>query len=278
MGDAVRPQVATLGEGREATVFEHGEGQVLKLYHEERSMFAAREAEALRILEGSRVPVASLIGTIAIEGRQGLILARVAGEELTRKLGQEPLRLFGNARRLADMHRRIHDVRTRELPSLREELREIVREASLDPRVRAMALDRIDGLPGPDVLCHGDFHPGNILADGDAWSVVDWSAASRGPALADVANTYLLLAHAEPMGPLPWHVRLARRTFASSYVRAYATDEQRAQIERWLLPVAIARRELGFPSERIPLTKLMESSEAHPDLPRSSMSEVSKRS
>lgn len=249
--DATSPEVQTvLGIGREATVHEHGDGRVLKLYHPERSTFAAREANALRLLAGTGVPSASLIETLVVGDREGLVMSRLDGEELTGKLGQEPLRLFGNARRLAELHRRIHAVDAGALPSMREELRETVLAASVDPGARSEALDRVERLPGPDALVHGDFHPGNVLAHGDAWSVVDWSVASRGPPLADVANTYILLAHAEPMGPLPLHVRLARRAFASGYLRAYAaTAAARAEVRAWLLPMAIARRQMEFPTE-----------------------------
>ncbi len=47
----------------------------------------------------------------------------------------------------------------------------------------------------PEVLCHGDFHPGNVLFDGPAVSgVVDWSAARLQPSGADVANCRVELA------------------------------------------------------------------------------------
>ncbi|GAA4997928.1 phosphotransferase [Actinopolymorpha pittospori] len=47
----------------------------------------------------------------------------------------------------------------------------------------------------PEVLCHGDFHPGNVLFDDAGVSgVVDWSAARLEPAEADVSNTRAELA------------------------------------------------------------------------------------
>ena len=40
----------------------------------------------------------------------------------------------------------------------------------------------------PEVLCHDDFHPGNVLfEDGSVSGVVDWSGARLAPAAADVA-------------------------------------------------------------------------------------------
>jgi aminoglycoside phosphotransferase len=57
--------------------------------------------------------------------------------------------------------------------------------------VRAVARLRLLAPDQPEVLCHGDFHPGNVLFDADADAdvgVVDWSAARIEAAEADVAN------------------------------------------------------------------------------------------
>jgi aminoglycoside phosphotransferase (APT) family kinase protein len=45
----------------------------------------------------------------------------------------------------------------------------------------------------PDVVCHGDLHPFNLLTDGDAVTVLDWSAALLAPRTHDVGFTSLLL-------------------------------------------------------------------------------------
>jgi aminoglycoside phosphotransferase (APT) family kinase protein len=78
-------------------------------------------------------------------------------------------------------------------------------------------------LPAPDVICHGDLHPFNLLIDGDQITVLDWSAALVGPRAHDVAFTSLLLA--EPPLAVPRRlrpaVRLLGRRMASRFIRAY---------------------------------------------------------
>jgi aminoglycoside phosphotransferase (APT) family kinase protein len=65
----------------------------------------------------------------------------------------------------------------------RPELAEAVRRAeSLTGRA----------LEGPQVVCHGDLHPLNVMVDGDDASVIDWTDAGLGPREADVARTALL--------------------------------------------------------------------------------------
>jgi len=45
---------------------------------------------------------------------------------------------------------------------------------------------------GTENLCHGDFHPLNILYDGEKHWIIDWVDAAAGNPLADACRTYLL--------------------------------------------------------------------------------------
>ena len=77
--------------------------------------------------------------------------------------------------------------------------------------------------PAPDVICHGDLHPFNLLADGDRVTVLDWSTALLAPRAHDVGFTSLLLS--EPPLRVPgWQrplVRMAGRELARRFVRGY---------------------------------------------------------
>ena len=77
--------------------------------------------------------------------------------------------------------------------------------------------------PVPDVICHGDLHPFNLLADGDRVTALDWSTALLAPRACDVAFTSLLLG--EPPLRVPgWQrplVRVAGTVLARRFVRGY---------------------------------------------------------
>jgi len=77
--------------------------------------------------------------------------------------------------------------------------------------------------PAPDVICHGDLHPFNLLADGDRMTVLDWSNALLAPRAHDVAFTALLLS--EPPLRVPrWQrplVLMAGGALARRFVRSY---------------------------------------------------------
>jgi len=75
----------------------------------------------------------------------------------------------------------------------------------------------------PEVICHGDLHPFNVLAAGRQITVLDWSTAVLAPRAYDVAFTSLMLS--EPplvaSGPILHLARLAGRQLARRFVRHY---------------------------------------------------------
>src|SRR5689334_16118153 len=77
--------------------------------------------------------------------------------------------------------------------------------------------------PAPDVICHGDLHPFNLLADGDRVTVLDWSTALLAPRAHDAGFTSLQLS--EPALRVPgWQrplVRMFGRVLARRFVRGY---------------------------------------------------------
>src|SRR3546814_7594415 len=64
--------------------------------------------------------------------------------------------------------------------------------------VQTCALPILDALPDGDRLCHGDYHPGNVIETAGGPVVIDWPAVTRGHPDADYARTLLLLRLGEP--------------------------------------------------------------------------------
>ncbi len=77
--------------------------------------------------------------------------------------------------------------------------------------------------PAAEVICHGDLHPFNLLADGDRVTLLDWSSALIAPRSFDVAFTSMLLAEA-PLQVPDWARPLTRwlgGRVAGRFVRSY---------------------------------------------------------
>jgi aminoglycoside phosphotransferase (APT) family kinase protein len=100
--------------------------------------------------------------------------------------------------------------------------------------------------PAADVICHGDLHPFNLLADGSRVTVLDWSNALLAPRAYDVGFTTLLLS--EPPMRLPgwqrplvrWFGRVLARRFARGYRRRAATTVEPGEL-RWYQAVVCLR-------------------------------------
>jgi aminoglycoside phosphotransferase (APT) family kinase protein len=130
--------------------------------------------------------------------------------------------------------------------------------------LRDFALRVLDRLPDGDRLCHGDYHPGNVLVAADRVGVIDWTNAARGVPEADHARTVLLLRWADPLPgtPLvsPALMAAGRSAFARRYARTYTrgADGPLRQMDAWLVVHAAARLSEGIDIEQPTLTGLLD--------------------
>jgi Ser/Thr protein kinase RdoA (MazF antagonist) len=244
-----------LGAGREAEVYAYGDDAVVKLY---RPGFGGHRAEAAALsnLDGHGV-APRLIDIVDHERRTGLVLERLDGTDMLTRLGAQPWRVLGLARALAGTHLAVHRVQApTDLLPLRQALAARMRDAVMPPHLRDHALRVLGGLPDGDRLCHGDYHPGNVLVSADRVAVIDWPNATRGTPEADHARTMLLLRWADP---LPDTTRVSRAlitagrsVFAHTYERAYRAGSPRPlrQVSSWLVVHAAARLAEGIEIER----------------------------
>jgi len=73
------------------------------------------------------------------------------------------------------------------------------------------------------VVCHGDLHPFNVLADGDPKVVLDWTAGQIAHPAYDLAFTHLLLANPPLAAPRPLKpvINAVARRVASRFITTY---------------------------------------------------------
>jgi aminoglycoside phosphotransferase (APT) family kinase protein len=125
-------------------------------------------------------------------------------------------------------------------------------------------MDALSRLPDGDRLCHGDFHPANIILAKQGPIVIDWPIATRGDAAADVARSLLILRIGELPPGSPMLLRTLEKVgrtvllwrYTVSYMRAASI--RRESIDRWTLPLAIARLSEGIVEERPRLLKFID--------------------
>jgi uncharacterized protein (TIGR02172 family) len=252
---------ALIGKGRTADIFAHGDGRILKLFQDgmpasvvEREYIVTREARA------AGVPVPAAYELVEVDGRYGIVFERIEGISLLAKLQTRPWELFSIARQLGELHAQIHERRApAELPTQRQQIIYGIGAAKdIAESEKQAAESCLMQLPEGESLCHGDFHPDNILLSARGPMIIDWLTGTRGHPLGDVARTLLIIQTGGLPPGTPRHVRLMvnilRAVFPEIYLNRYLQlrPADRKQIVQWRLPLAAARlREVeDYPKEK----------------------------
>ncbi len=232
-----------VGKGRTSDVYAWREGLVLKLFHPQFSdSRVEREFSVTRAVHAAGIPAPAVHEVVEVEGRRGIIFEHVHGPSLLDCVQAKPWTLFAAAKRLGELHAQLHSFKApAELPSQRRQLASGIEAVKGVPDAeKHAALHRLSYLPDGDALCHGDFHPENILLSERGPVIIDWYTGARGHPLGDVARTSYLFRHA---GPPPSALRKVLRSLLhETYLRRYLqlNPGTRDQIEAWAVPLAIA--------------------------------------
>lgn len=251
---------ALIGKGRTADVYAWGEGRILKLYQGRMPASAVeREYIITRSAHAAGAPVPVTYELVEMEGRYGIVFERIEGISLLAELQAKPWKLFAVARQLGELHAQIHDSRAPvELPAQRQQIKNAIEAANDMVEADKQAVQNyLMQLPDGESLCHGDFHPDNILLAARGPVIIDWLTGTRGHPLADVARTSLLFQTAGLPPGTPAHIRLlikiSRSILHAIYLNRYLQlhPAKRQQIDQWRLPLIAARlREVeDYPQE-----------------------------
>lgn len=161
---------------------------------------------------------------VSVSGAE-LVLERATGSTMRVDLARRPWMLLAHARRLADLHRRLHRIPAPEwLPAIG---------------------------PGGAVL-HLDLHPENVLLHGNGALVIDWANARAGHWADDVAQTIVILAAADLGRATTLALRAFLRVYLAGFDRAVVRGHLPAAIQRRLADPNVTARE----RELIPLVRV----------------------
>ncbi len=212
------------------TIYRDG-SSVIKLFDKDHSksdvlceaMNQARAEEA-----GLIVP--AVLEVIPVDGKWGIRSVYVSGRTLQQLMDERPAQNAVLLERLIALQMEVHLRTCPKLVSLKDEIRDRIGRADLDPAVRRKLTDELEQMPERENFCHGDLNPSNVIAaDSGQDYLVDWPHAARGDAAADAALTYL---------SFYLHAGVPE---AETYMKLYCekTGTERQQIERWR-PLAAA--------------------------------------
>jgi hypothetical protein len=249
-----------VGRGRTAEVYALDGNRVVKL------LFAGidplvleREAEFTAAAHAAGAPAPAVLGSVKLDGRPGVVFERIAGKSLAQLLPRRPWNLGSFARLTADVHLRLHQHHSADLPPLGDRLVAKIDHADVLGRgLRRRAKDALAGLDGQgSSVLHGDLHADNVLLTEGGPQVIDWLDASRGDPAADVARSQWLSSSAvlPPEVPLRPMVAGVIERFGAVYFRHYLRSSglTEAEVRAWRLPVLAGRLSEGIEHEQAAL-------------------------
>ena len=256
-------KVADLGNeiahGRMAQIYALDERRVLKLFRVGNGHDTAEyEFTVARAVTATGMSAPQALDLIEVDGRPGIVYERLRGESMLKRLIARPWQAKRLAQQMADVHALVHKHSAvgAGLPDQRARLlRHLCRIDVLTTFEKARVTKMIEALPSGDVLCHGDFHPDNILLTADGPRVIDWNNATSGNPNGDAAWTLAILRYSTP-DKVAWPLRVilgaVQQTFCDAYFSRYlnAAYAWKRDIDAWRLPCAAVRLADGIAAER----------------------------
>lgn len=185
-----------VGVGNTAEVFDYGEGKVCKLFYEGYPKDAVkREFRNATEVQRQGLPVPKVFELVESEGRTGIVYEKIVGKSMLECILENPEKAVFYLEEFVLLQKKWLieiSVQSASVLSYKEYLQMLLNGAGQE--VEASLLEEIDVLPEDNTLLHGDFHPGNVLISTDHRAVViDFMNVCSGPALYDIARTYVLL-------------------------------------------------------------------------------------
>jgi aminoglycoside phosphotransferase (APT) family kinase protein len=187
-----------IGRGRDADVFDAGDGRVLRRYRNAQAGSVEREALAMRHLREHGAPVPQVFSANGTD----IVMERLHGPTMLDVLKAKPSRAASIGRQLKELHARIHSIAAGDIQL---------------PRFS-------DG----NAILHLDLHPDNVIITPDGPMVIDWSNVALGDPLADVMNTWMLMVTSSPDSvPLVLRpvLRRIRRSLTDGFVDGTTIDD-----------------------------------------------------
>ena len=252
-----------IAEGRTAEIFLWDEHHILKLYRDWcPPHWVQDEAQIARAVYDAGIPSPAAGEILEMNGQQGLIYERIQGISMLQDMNAHPWMILKHARSLAELQVKINKQSITGLPSYKEGLRYAIgKTPHLTDDLRNKTLALLHTLSNGQRLCHGDYHPGNVILTEAGPIVIDWMTARAGSPWMDVARTSLILS----IGPksagklvspiIKMAIRLYYRAYLSRYNRL--VPDPKNELGRWMPVIAAARLNEDIVPEQEALIKMI---------------------
>lgn len=265
--------IARFGEplftSRSSDVFAfEGDDTLLKLFHAdvEQDLIDGEALNTKEIYEKGasavdcygQARVKDTDGTI----RSGILIKKIPGETLIARGLSKPQTIPSIGKIMAEQQLKLHAQTSDAIKPYKDLVRESLGKDSmrfLSDEDRAKVEQYLESLPDKKQILHFDYHPDNIMSDGESVSIIDFMTAATGDPAADVCATKILLNEGEMIPGFSKAVAMLlnflKKKVYASYVKQYKKQSgiTDADIDRWRLAFLIVRKGIwAIPSEAEP--------------------------
>lgn len=223
--------------------------KVIKLFVEDHSQSDILN-EALnqsRVDEYSNLNVPKLVEVRKLENRWAIVSERVEGKTISQMMKEQPEKTDEYLNLFVDVQLTILSNEVPLLNRIKEKFtRKLENATNIDENTKYELLQRLQGMKNHNKLCHGDYHPSNVIVkeDGTVY-VIDWAHVTQGNASADAARTFLLFSIDN------------NEELAEKYLNLFANKSgiEKSHIQRWIPIVAATQMTKNIPEEQEFLSK-----------------------
>ena len=237
-----------IAERKNKTIYKDG-NKIIKLFIESHSKSNVLN-EALnqaRVEEFSNLNVPRLLEVTKVENSWALVSEYVEGKTISTLMKEYPDKVDHYLDLFVKVQLVVLENEVPMLNRIKEKFREKLENSdNIDENIKYELLQRLEGMKNHKKLCHGDFHPSNVIVqeDGTVY-VIDWSHVTQGNASADAARTYLLFSMD------------GKEELANKYLDMFAemSGIEKRSIQRWIPIVAATQMTKKIPEEQEFLSK-----------------------
>lgn len=255
-----------LAQGGQAEIYELDEDKVIRVLRDKKEEeYLKGEMSIMKSLKEKGKAVPEVYEYLKIEERPSIIMERLYGDSMLDEIRKKPLEMLKYAEELAKLHIEVTDsAEGLEMNSINDRAAHLIPLATmLDAELKEFVLKILAELPRGNDICHGDFHPGNIMKSKGQYYVIDWFGATCGKKLSDIAHTYVILKNTPKIPGMSkfqnFIIGRSSSIISSRYLSICAKLEpfDWSEFSKWMVVRASERIFYGEPFEKEALVKFV---------------------
>lgn len=223
--------------------------KVIKLFAEShpKSNILNEALNQARVEECSNLNIPKLVEVKKIGSRWALISEYIEGKTISQLMKEDPDNFDRYLNLFVDVQLTILSNSVPMLNRIKEKFtRKLQNATNIEENTKYELLERLNGMKNHTKLCHGDYHPSNVIVRNDGVVyVIDWAHVTQGNASADAARTYLLFSIDN------------QEQLAEKYLNIFSQKSgiSKSNIQRWIPIVAATQMTKQIEEEQDFLSK-----------------------